>query len=213
MRDLTDTDRQIFVGVHSVCIDHHVVRAVHRTQNEGLSLHFHCREHVLLIMIPVTGSLVQTNRADTRCHNVQITELSLFCLDIILKLLPYGIALRKEHRQSASYQIVGHKQLHLLADLSVIALLCLLQKLQMCLQLLGCRETYTVNTLHHVVVRIALPVHAGIFYQLEILAELCIVHVRSAAEICKIALVVDGDRSVLQITDQIQLVLVVLKKL
>ena len=82
------------------------MRTVHRTQNEGLSLHLHCREHVLLIVIPVTGSLVQTNRADTRRHNVQIAEFSLFCLDVILKLLPYGIALRKEHRQSASYQIV-----------------------------------------------------------------------------------------------------------
>ena len=63
------------------------------------------------------------------------------------------------------------------------------------------------------IVRIALPVYAGIFYQFKILAELCIVYVRSAAEICKIALVVDGDRSILQIADQIQLVLVVLKKL
>ena len=120
MCDLTDTDRKIFIGMHSVCVDHHVMRAVHRTEYERLSLNFHCREHVLFVVIPVTGSLVQIYRTDTRCHNMQITKFALFCFDIIFKLLPYGISLWKKHRKSTSNQIIGHEQMHLFADLSVV---------------------------------------------------------------------------------------------
>ena len=122
MRDLTDTDGQILVRMLRVSVDHHVVRAVHGTQYEGLAFHFHGREHVLLVVIPVTGGLVQIYSTYTGSHNVQISQSSLFILNIILQLLPYGVALRKEHGKSAAYQIIGHEQLHLLTDLSVVTL-------------------------------------------------------------------------------------------
>ena len=122
MRDLTDTDGQILVGVLCVSVDHHVVRTVHGTQYKGLSFHFHGREHVLLVVIPMTGGLVQIYSTYTGSHNVQISQSSLFILNIILQLLPYGVALRKEHGKSAAYQIIGHEQLHLLTDLSVVTL-------------------------------------------------------------------------------------------
>ena len=93
MCDLTDTDRQIFIGMHSVCIDHHMMRAVHRTEHKGFSFHFHSREHILLVVIPVTGCLIQIDCSDTWCHNMQITKLSFFFFDIIFKLLPDRISL------------------------------------------------------------------------------------------------------------------------
>ena len=54
----------------SVCIDHHMMRAVHRTKNERLSLHLHWWEHVFFVVIPVTGCLVQIYGTDTRSHNM-----------------------------------------------------------------------------------------------------------------------------------------------
>ena len=46
--------------------------------------HFHGREHVLLVVIPVTGSFVQIHSTDTGGHNMQIAQSSLFILDIVL---------------------------------------------------------------------------------------------------------------------------------
>ena len=126
MCDLADTDWEIFIGVHSVCINHHVVWAVHRAEYEGFPFHFHSREHVVFVMIPVTGCLVQVDCTDTWCHNVQISKFSLFCLNVVLELLPYCIALRKEHWKSTSYQVIGHEQVHLFSDLSVVAVFCFL---------------------------------------------------------------------------------------
>jgi len=211
MGDLTDTDRQILVGVLCVSVDHHVVRAVHGTQYEGLSFHFHGREHVLLVVIPVTGSLVQIHSTDTGGHNMQIAQSSLFILDIILQLLPYGVTLGKEHGKSAAYQIISHEQFHFLADLSVVTLFGLFQLFQMCFQFLCGREADTVDTLHYVVVGIALPIYSGVFYQFEVLAQLGVVYVRSTAQIGEITLIVYSDVAVFQIADQVQLVHIVLE--
>ena len=211
MRDLTDTDRQILVGVLCVSVDHHVVRAVHGTQYERLSFYFHGREHVLLVVIPVTGGLVQIYSTDTGSHNVQISQSSLFVLNIILQLLPYGVTLGKEHGKSTAYQIISHEQFHFLADLSVVTLFGLFQLFQMCFQFLCGREADTIDTLHHVVAGIALPVNAGVFYQLEVLTQLGVVYVRSTAQIGEITLIVYSDVAVFQIADQVQLVHIVLE--
>ena len=53
--------------VRAVGVDHHVVGAVHRAQNIAFTLHLHGGEHVLTVMIPVAGSLVQVHGADARC--------------------------------------------------------------------------------------------------------------------------------------------------
>ena len=199
--------------MHTVSIDHHVVRAVHRTKNEGLTLNFHGREHVFFVMIPVTGSLVQIYRTDTGSHNVFVTQLALFGFNIIFQLLPYDIAFGKEHRQTTSNQIVGHKQLHIFTNLSVVTLLGFLQQFQMLFQLFGSGEAHTVDTLQDMVVGIAFPVHTRMFYQFKIAAELHVVYMRSAAKICEVALIINRDLTIFQIADQIQLVHIVFEQL
>ena len=119
--------------MHTVCINHHMMWAVHRTKDEGLTLYVHSREHIFLVVIPVAGCLVQIHRTNTWCHNVQVTKLTLLVLDVVFQLLPDRITLWKEHWKSTSNKIVYHEQLHILTDLSVVSLLCLFEKLQMCL--------------------------------------------------------------------------------
>ena len=75
MCDLTDTDGQLTIAVRLVCVDHHMMRAVHGTKNKGLAFHFHGREHVLTVMIPVTAGLVELNAADTRGQHMLIAKL------------------------------------------------------------------------------------------------------------------------------------------
>ena len=62
--DLADPHGQVTVGVRAVCVDHHVVGAVHRAQNIALTLHLHGREHVLTVVVPVAGGLVEVHGAD-----------------------------------------------------------------------------------------------------------------------------------------------------
>ena len=142
---------------------------------------------------------------------MQISQSSLFVLNIILQLLPYGVTLGKEHGKSTAYQIISHEQFHFLADLSVVTLFGLFQLFQMRFQFLCGREADTVDTLHHVVAGIALPVNAGVFYQFEVLTQLGVVYVRSTAQIGEISLVVYCDVAVFQIADQVQLVHIVLE--
>ena len=48
--DLADAHGQITVGVGTICVDHHVVGAVHRAQHIALALHLHGGEHVLTVV-------------------------------------------------------------------------------------------------------------------------------------------------------------------
>ena len=59
-----------------------MMRTVHRTKNKCLSIFFHSREHVLLVVIPVTRCLIQINCSNTRCHNMLIAKLSFLILDV-----------------------------------------------------------------------------------------------------------------------------------
>ena len=54
----------------------------------------------------------------------------------------------------------------------MVTFLCFLKKLKMFFKLLSCWETYTIDSLHYMIVSIALPVYTRIFNKLEVLAEL-----------------------------------------
>jgi len=91
---------------------------------------------------------------------MKISELTLLGLNIIFKFLPYCITLWQKHRKSASDKVVHHKKIHILADLSVVSFLSFLKKLQMCFEFLRCWETYSVNSLKHLIAAVALPICA-----------------------------------------------------
>ena len=162
MSDLTDSDRQISVGMSLIRINHHMMRAVHRSEYESFIIYFHGREHVLFVMIPVTGCLIKVHSTDTRCHNMLITQLALLLLDVVLKFLPDSITLWKEHRKTTANKIVYHEQFHVLADLTMVSFLCFLKELYMRFQFFSCRETYAVDSLKHLVLAVTLPVCTGV---------------------------------------------------
>ena len=83
----------------------------------------------------------------------------------------------------------------------------------MLFELFRCRETDAVDTLQYMILGITLPVYTGMFYQLEVTAELYVIYMRSTAEICEIALVVAADLTVFEMADQIQLIRIVLELL
>ena len=191
--DLADAHGQVTVGVGTVCVDHHVMGAVHRAQHIAFALHLHGGEHVLAVVIPVTGGLVQVHSAHAGGHDVQIAALALLLLDIVLQLLPDGVACGQEHGQAAAHQIIGHEQAHLLADLAVIALAGLLLLLLPCVQLLLIAEGHAVDTGQHLVFLVVLPVCAGLLGDLESLQCLGVGQVGSDTHIHVLALLEEAE--------------------
>ncbi|VUX08345.1 Uncharacterised protein [Faecalibacterium prausnitzii] len=191
--DLADAHGQVAVGVGTVCVDHHVMGAVHRAQDVALALHLHGGEHILAVVVPVAGSLVQIHGADAGSHDVQIAAGALLLLDIVLQLLPDRVACGQEHGQTAANQVVGHEQAHLLADLAVVALTSLLLLLLPGVQLLLIVESHAVDAGQHPVLFVVLPVCAGLLGDLEGLQSLGVGQVRSDAHIDVLALLEEAE--------------------
>ena len=82
---LSNTDRQIPVAVHIALINHHMVRTVHRTKNKLFVVHLHFREHIFLIVLPVTGGFVQLHVSEHRRVHVLVPEPLFHVHDITLQ--------------------------------------------------------------------------------------------------------------------------------
>ena len=95
-----------------------------------------------------------------------------------------------EHRAGRFFLEV--EQIHLAAELAMVALLGLLDLLEVGVELLLLGEGGAVDARQHFAVGIAAPIGAGDFHQLERIADLAgRGHVRAAAEIEPVALLVD----------------------
>ena len=208
VRDLADAQGQLAVGTRTVGKDAHVVRAVHRAQDIGLALQLHGREHVVLIVIPVAGGLVELDRADAGREHVLVALGALLALDIGLELLPDRVAVGQEHRQAAADEIVGHEQLHFLADLAVVALARLGLLLLPLGQLFGRAEGHAVDAGEHLVLAVVLPIGAGLLRDLEGLERLGVGQVGSEAHVDILALLVEAELALLsQVVHVLELVL------
>ena len=207
VRDFADPDRQVAVGMQPVGIDHHMVRAVHRPEYEALAFHFHCREHVFLVMIPVAACAVQVHCADAGRHHVLITEQAFFFLDIVLQFHPDRISLWQEHGEPFADQVVCHEQLHILADPAVVPGLCLLDLAFVFLQFVRVPEGNAVQPRQHFIPLVILPVGAGNGCQLERFQGLCIAQVGADAHVDVVTLLVKCDHGILsQVRDMLDLV-------
>ena len=184
-----------------------MMRAVHRPQHIAFVLYLHGREHVLLVMIPVSGRFIQFHCADTRRKHMLVSRTQFFFADIILQDAPQGIAFRQEHRQASANQFVSHKQTQFPSQLSVIPLLGLFQTLQVLIQFRFLRECRSVNTGQHLIFFTAAPVGTGKACQFERLDRLHIHQMRAGAEIDKFSLLIKADLRIFrQIPDQFHLI-------
>ena len=193
---LADAEREVAVGVRLVGVDHHMVRAIHRAEHVGLLVDLHRGEHILLIVIPVAGGLVELHGADAGGHNVLIAELQLLIADIVFKLAPDRVAAGQEHRHAPSDEVVGHKELHILAYLAMVALFRLLEAGDVGVELLLLREGDAVYPLKALAGSVAAPVArvAGQKLYRVALYPAGRVEVRAGAEVCELALAVEAYR-------------------
>ncbi len=93
--DFSDTDWQFTVRVNMVFKNLDVVRTVHWTKDKFFPItHVHGWEHVFLVMIPVTRSLVKLNRSKWWSVDVLVARSQLFVYDVAFQLrrivAPFG---------------------------------------------------------------------------------------------------------------------------
>ena len=122
-----DADRQIAVAVPFRRIDENVVRAVHGTKNEVFVFQLHEREHVVLVMRPVAGGLVQLLLGQVRRIDVLVPVAAFFLGNVGLEFAADGSALGQPQRQPGADEFIAGEQLQLAAKATMVPLTSLLQ--------------------------------------------------------------------------------------
>jgi hypothetical protein len=93
----------------------------------------------------------------------------------------------------ARRDLVDVEEVELAAELAMVALLGLLEHVQIALQLVLGRPRRAVDALQHLVLRVAAPVRAGNLHQLEVPELARARHVRTAAQVLERAFAVERD--------------------
>ena len=194
------TQRQVAIALQAVLEDLHMAGAVHRLQRKpalvlGLVAGRLRREHVLAVPVPMARGLPQRLVEDLRRVDLAVIA-GQAAAHIGDQRLEDGPALGvPEHHAGAFFLEV--KQIELAAELAVVALLGFLDLLQIEVEVFLLRERRAVDARQHRIVAVAAPIGARDLHQLERIADLAgRGHMRAAAEIEPVALVIDLDRLV-----------------
>ena len=201
--ELGHAQRQLAVAAKPLVEDLHVAGAVHRLQREDalvvvvdeLAQAFLvlAEIHVLAELLPVARRLPQLAIDELRRLHFLIAGRIELAPQIALQRAPERPALRvPEHHAGGFFLLV--EEAHLAAEAAMVALLGLLDAVQVGLQVLVGEEDRAVDALELGVVAVAAPVGARHLRQLERLAELARRgQVRTEAHVEPVALPVDRD--------------------
>ena len=194
---LTHAQRQVTVGVRLRLIHQHSAGAVHGLYRVILAVD-DGGVHVLFVVIPVTGGLPEVAVEYHRGRDLDVAVSLVHLAPVVDKGIFEHHALGQEEREAGS--LLGqHKQAQLLAETAMVAALCLLKTLKICVQLVLLREGYAVYALERLTAGVAAPVGGVAGGELDGVALDAAggVKVRTGAEIYELALTVEGDVRIL----------------
>ena len=196
--ELRQAQRQVAVGAHLALVDHAVMRAVHRLDQEFLVVHFDGRELAVAVVRVVPGRAVQVQVADVGCYHGQVTRLALGLAHEVRERLAHYRALRLPQHEPLAHQRVDHEQVELLAQHAVITFPGFFQHVQVFLQFFGLFPGGAVDAREHLVLFVAAPVGPGGLAECDadsLRVDLAAVgHVRPPAEVLERVLLVGCDR-------------------
>ena len=206
--ELRTTERQLLVGAGLGGEDHTVVGAVHRLEQILLTLFGRGdgAEGVRTVVGPVAGSHIELLAADVGRDHLLVAVALLNLLKEILQAQTQRRALREPDRQALAHHIAEHEELHLLADLAVVALLGFFQQLEIFLQHLLLGERDGVDSRHLRTLLVAAPVSGRGAEHLEGLDGRGGHEVRTATQIRESALGVGRDVTVFQVGNELVLI-------
>ncbi len=157
----------------------------------------------------MAAALPQLALQQNRRFGLHITGGAVLQAPVIEQRVPHRHALGVE-KGHARRLVMKAEQIQGRAQTAMVALAGLLQKLQIVVELFFVEKSSAVNPLQLCLALIRAPVGARHLHQLEGLDEAGVGHMRPAAQIGEIALLIERDRAVGQIADHFQLVGLVL---
>ena len=173
----------------------------------------HWLEHILLILLRsldrlecilaivsiVTRCNIEALAADTRTDNLLIVIRLQERTEQLLQAETELSALWQPDRKTLTYTLREHEEFHLLTDLTVVALLSLLENNQVLIEHLLLREADTVDTGHLLALGITAPESTSHTCNLHSLDKTSVQQVRTTAKVGEIALGICGDGTILQV--------------
>ncbi|MNK89660.1 hypothetical protein D3C87_1096760 [compost metagenome] len=146
--ELCKSERQALIAADSLVIDHHVAWAVHGLECKLAFVFSRCREHVGVIVLPMSGDFPKGFVHHIRSVDFLITSLVLSLAHIVDQLLEKRPTLGvPEYRARSLFFKV--EQVQLLTELAVITLLGFGLLNQKLIQLLLFGEIDAGNTAQH----------------------------------------------------------------
>src|SRR5690606_14904790 len=142
---------------------------------------------------------VQVFFPNMRCDYRLVSALDLFFFQKLFEAASQGCALGEPDRQAVAHAFGEHKKLQLLPQLSVISLFCFFEQFEVFSQFFLFGESDAVYSGELFSTFVTAPIRAGDIEQLHGFYAPGVWYMRSAAQVCKIALVVECDLSVLQV--------------
>src|SRR5882724_11562923 len=198
-----EAQRQVTVRAQRVAIDQGGFRAVHRLEAEDLLLGLH-QEHVLAVVVPVPGLFPEPLVDEDRRGDLLVASRVENLADESLELAHQGPAVRKPEGR-AGRDVVEGVEVELAPELSMVALLRLLEPPQMLVELLLREPRGAVDALEHRVALVAPPVGAGGREELEVLHVRGRGRVGPAAEVDEVPLPVERDARSLEPLEDLDL--------
>lgn len=115
-------ERQFTVAVGAGAVDQGVMRAQARAQDQlfGAAADVHRREHVLAVVVPVPGDLVELALAEDGGVDVPVAGLAFRFADVLLQCVPEGGAVGQPVRQAGAHQGVGVEEVQFAAEAAVV---------------------------------------------------------------------------------------------
>jgi hypothetical protein len=187
--ELAVTYRQLAIAVQTRVEHLDMPGTIHRLQGEGVLFRLG-EEHVLGIVVPMSRLLPQRDIQHHRATDLLIAATFIHTTHILLDLLPDRPPVGMPEHHARAFLLLM-KQIELLADLAMIALLRLLELIQVGLEILVVEPGRAVNAGEHGVVRITTPIGAGHLHQLERAKLAGIGHVGASAQVGEFALGVE----------------------
>ena len=194
LSQLGDADRQVAVAVQLLPVDDDVVRAVHRAELELLAVfEMYRRVHRVVVELPVAALLVQVELRQVRRDDVLVAAPQLFVDDPALELAPDGRAVGQPDDLAQADPFVEGEDLQLFAQLLVVALLRLLEELHVVVELALRHPGGAVDASQLRLLLVAAPVRARDAKQFERLELFGGPHMRTSAEVEKVAGAIQAD--------------------
>ncbi len=164
---LEQPQRQLAVAAHPAAVDQAVHRAVHGLRVVGPVVQLHRRVHRVLVPIEVAGGLEEVGLGQVRGEHELVPAGRVAGPAVVLHQLADHPALRVPHGQAAAELGRERDEVQLRGQAAVVALLGLLQAVEVLRQrglVLPCRA---VDALEHRALLVPAPVRAGHLHQLE----------------------------------------------